>query len=766
MMKLPQSPEINALKHDDEIDLIGLLDVFVEYRWVILKICLACIALAVAFAFLFPPRYQADISVQVEDGSGMASAQSLLGDVSSLFDYNSPTSAEQQIMASRLVVTRVVDELHSYIVVRPSRFPLIGDLVSRLSHFNDTTTRPGVLGIGGWAWGPESADITQFDVPTRMEGDGFSLTVLPDGRYRLSGWDLDGPVIGQVGKKEVFGTSHGAVTLLVQSFNAAPGTKFKLKRKSRLDAVTDMQNGLNIQEKIKSSGVLIATLQGTDPVMVRDQLQAVGRYYVGQNIERKAADAAQSLAFLNTQVPVLKKQLEAAQARYTKMRNKEGSVDLPEEAKIALQQTADATVRMLDLKQKRDELAARFTSSHPDVIALNAKIATLRTQQSAFDQQVKRLPDTQQDAVRLMLDVKVDTDLYTTLLNNVQQLKLVKAGKTGTVRVVDVPVIPERIAFPNRPVTIAAGALLGLLLGVAFAFGHNFLFAGIAEADEIESRAGLHVYATIPESRRQQEVDRDFKRNAADVRLLAENQPGEPAVESLRSLRTALHFAMLNARNNVILISGPTPGVGKSFISANFAAVLATAGKRVLAIDGDLRNGYLHEYFGTPRERGLSDAIAGRLSVSQVTHRHVVPNLDFISTGELPPNAAELLMHERVRQLLAASARDYDFVIVDSPPVLAVTDAVMLSEHCATVMLVARAGLTRVAELAESVKQFARTESVVTGALLNGINPKSVRGTYGRKNGGYRYVQYSYEEPRPTQTPRWRQLLARLGRGR
>jgi tyrosine-protein kinase Etk/Wzc len=763
-MKAVQSPENEALKQSDELDLVGMLDVFVDYRWIIFKIFLVCVALATAFAFLFPPRYQADISVQVEDGTGMASAQSLLGDVSSLFDYNSPTSAEQQIMASRLVVTSVVDELHSYINLHPSRFPLVGDFISRS---NDTVMRPGILGIGGWAWGTESADVVRFDVPRRVEGDQFTLTVLPGDRYRLSGLDLDHPVTGRVGTEEVFETTYGATRMFVKSFNAAPGTKFKLVRKSRLDAIMDLQNSLDIQEKIKSSGVLIATLKGSDPVMVRDRLQAIGRYYVKQNIERKAADAAQSLVFLNDQVPVLKKQLEDAQARYTQMRNKEGLVDLPEEAKIALQQTADTKVRMLELQQKRDELASRFTSSHPDVIALDAKIATLRAQQGAFDQQLKRLPNTQQDAVRLMLDVKVGTDLYTALLNNVQQLKLVKAGKIGSVRIVDVPVVPEDIAFPNRPVTIAAGALLGLLLGVGFAFVHSFLFAGIAEADEIETQIGLHVYATIPESRRQQQLHRGLgKIDAAGARLLAEDQPREPAVESLRSLRTALHFAMLNARNSVILISGPAPGVGKSFVSANFSALLAGSGKRVLLIDADLRKGSLNQYFGKRRERGLSDVITARLSFDQVIHRNVVPNLDFISTGELPPNTGELLMHERVGQFLASKARDYDFVIFDSPPVLAVTDAVMLAAHCGTVLLVARAGVTRVAELAESVKQFARARSTVTGALLNGVNPKSARLSYGRKSGAYRYVQYDYDEKRPEQASRWRQVIDRLGRAR
>jgi tyrosine-protein kinase Etk/Wzc len=216
----------------------------------------------------------------------------------------------------------------------------------------------------------------------------------------------------------------------------------------------------------------------------------------------------------------------------------------------------------------------------------------------------------------------------------------------------------------------------------------------------------------------------------------------------------------------LVLISGPEPGVGKSFVSANFAALLATSGKRVLAIDGDLRRGHLHQYFGRQRERGLTDVITGKASLDEVVHRGVVANLDFLATGSLPPNAAEVLIHERVGQLLADSAHKYDVVLVDSPPVLAVTDAVLLAKHCTTVMIIARAGRTRVAELAESVKLFAHSGIAVTGALLNGIDPKSGRRGYGRKNGHYRYVQYSYEEPRPVHASCWRRLITRFGRGR
>ncbi|GAB2875533.1 polysaccharide biosynthesis tyrosine autokinase [Paraburkholderia jirisanensis] len=747
----------------DEIDLIGVLDVLVAYRWFIVKAILVCLTIGTLFAYLYPPLYTADALIQVEDSSDMAAAaaQSLLGDVSSLFDYKATAAAEQQIMESRLVVTSVVDELHGYIVAKPKRFPVIGDFISR---FNDTITQPGVFGLGGFAWGTESIEVEQFDVPQRLESDHFTLTVLSGGQYRLSGWDLDAPMIGKIGVTQVTRTGYGPITLHVKSANALAGTKFELVRNSRLETIETMQKGLDIEEKIKQSDVLVATLKGHDPKLVHDEMLAVGRYYVKQNVERKTQDAAQSLDFLNAQLPMMKRQLELSEDRYTSLRNREGTVDLPEEAKIALQQSADAKTRLLELKQKRDELAARYTPTHPEVVALNAQMATLALQQKSFDQEIKRLPDLQQDAARLMLDVKVNTDLYMAVMNNIQQLELVRAGKTGSVRIVDTPVVPEDVTFPNRPVTICAGALIGLLIGIGFAFAHDFLFAGIDEPDEIEKEIGLSVYATIPASPYQQRIERLIAKRAPGDRLLAEAHPREPAIESLRSLRTALQFAMVNARNNLILLSGPIPGVGKSFVSANLAAMLASSGKRILVIDGDLRKGYLHEYFRRSRERGLTDVVSDGVQLKDAIHQNVAPNLDFLSTGVLPPNAAELLMHARIEEILETCSRDYDLVLIDSPPVLVVTDAVILARHCATVMLVVRAGQTRIAELSEAVKRFAHNGVNVTGALLNGVDPRSGRQAYGRKHGGYRYVQYTYEDARPSFSARLRQMFT-SGRG-
>ncbi|MCA8066515.1 polysaccharide biosynthesis tyrosine autokinase [Burkholderia sp. AU38729] len=739
------SPVSRERSHDRgaELDLAGVVDVLAAQRWLIALATAACVGAGTLYAFLAPPQYQADILLQVEDSGDTSAAKSMLGDVSSLFDIKSSAAAEAQILASRLVVTRAVDELRSYIVAQPKRFPLVGDFVSR---FNTGLAHPGLLGFGGYAWGEEAIVAARFDVPRALEGERFELTRLDGQRYRLTGSALPSAVTGHIGRLEMFPTASGPIALDIAHIDANPSTRFTLVRESRAETIDALRRGLDVQEKIKQSGVIVATLRGPDPQRIQSQLQAVANHYVRQHIERKSADAAQSLAFLNAQLPVLKRQLQEAEQRYTDMRNANGTIDLTEEAKLILQQTADATTRRLELQQKRDEMATRFAPGHPDMAALDAQIATLGREQRGFEHQVRRLPDLQQDAVRLMLDVKVDTDLYTALLANTQQLELVKAGKTGSVRLVDTAIVPEDPVRPKRPVVIAAAALIGLALGIALAFARDFLFGGVRHADEIERHLDIDVYATIPDSAAQRQMARRIAQHAPGPNLLSVRHPHDPAVESLRSLRTALRFAMQGARNNVLLLTGPAPGAGKSFVAANFAALLAANGERVLLVDGDLRKGHLHESLGVPRERGFAELLSGTAAPVDVIHRDVVPRLDFIPTGAVPAHPSELLADEPVAALLDALSAGYDTVVIDAAPILAVTDAVTLGHHAGTVLLTARAATTRVAELDEAMRRLAHNGVATSGVLLNGVDPHV--GRYGSRYGAYRYTQYRYAPSR------------------
>ncbi|HSD20432.1 MAG TPA: polysaccharide biosynthesis tyrosine autokinase, partial [Anaeromyxobacter sp.] len=223
------------------------------------------------------------------------------------------------------------------------------------------------------------------------------------------------------------------------------------------------------------------------------------------------------------------------------------------------------------------------------------------------------------------------------------------------------------------------------------------------------------------------------------IPILADADPKDLAVESLRSLRTSLQFALFESESGVVSLSGPAPGVGKSFVSANLAHLLGEAGKQVIVVDADLRRGHLHEYYGTDRARGLSDLIGGHVTLEEAIRETASPNVRFIPTGTIPPNPAELLSSERFSRLLEHLGAHYEVVLLDTPPILAVTDAAVIGRHASVNLLVLRAGEHPLREVGASLRAFARANVRVHGLVLNGVHLDRGLG----RGSGYHY-QYRY----------------------
>ncbi|HEY4541975.1 MAG TPA: polysaccharide biosynthesis tyrosine autokinase, partial [Noviherbaspirillum sp.] len=304
-------------------------------------------------------------------------------------------------------------------------------------------------------------------------------------------------------------------------------------------------------------------------------------------------------------------------------------------------------------------------------------------------------------------------------------------GRVSNVRMVDMPMLPESPIKPNRPVILALSILFGLFLGVVAAFVRKSFSGSIDTPEQLEDIAGVPVYATIPHSRKQKELYQQVNAKHQKVPLLANVSSSDIAVESLRNFRTALQFSLPTFKNNIVMISGATPGMGKSFVSANLAAIMAATGKRVLLIDGDLRNGLLHLYFGFGRHDGLSDAIAGARRLDQVIHRNVIENMDFIATGTLPQHPAELLLRPAFGAFLQELSTHYDLVLVDAPPILAVADTMIMGAHVGGIYLMTRAGVTTPGEVQESIKRLRQAGLNANGVLLNDLKPRPGRYGYG-----------------------------------
>jgi tyrosine-protein kinase Etk/Wzc len=739
-MKQENTKGIAVASPVEELDLVRYLDVLLANRRVIGVITAITLAVGAAYAVFTPPVYEADMLIQVED-SGMAPS-SLLGDASSLFDVKTQAAAELEILRSRMVVGKAVDTLQLYIDAKPKFFPVIGSwIASRNKHMST----PGLFGKGGYVWGAESLQIAAFDVPKSIEGETITLSVLSDGGFQLDNPDLNEPIRGHVGIPLQVTQDIGTFRLLVTELHAKPGAEFILVRNSQPKTVLSLQQDLNIAPKGKQSGIIGATLRGTDATLSATILNQIGQEYVTQNVERKTAEAQSSLSYLEGQMPRLKAKLSASEQRYNALRNKSGTFNLSQEGTAYLQESVASETTLLELKQKQAELMTRFAPGHPTLRALEKQIAAVSAKSSSVATRMKALPDIEQDSLRLMRDLQVDSDTYVNVVNNVERLKLVKAGKVGTVRQIDFANIPEEPVKPRKAMVLALAAMIGLMLGVVAAFFRDGLFGGLTNAHEIEQHTGMKVYGTVPFSPAQLTHAKAIYARLPGSHLLAASGPNDAPIESLRSFRTALQFGMLGAANNRVVITGPTASIGKSFVSANLAAVLAAAGKRVLLVDADLRKGYLNQYFGKQRTSGLSDLLIETATIDDVIHRDVTAGLDFVSTGVLPPNSADLVQSDRMARLLEQFSERYDLVIVDTPPVLAVSDTANIASHCATVFLVARFKRTTIGELLETTKQLEQANVTVKGVIFNGLDAKGLR--YGSKYGQYRYVAYEYEKP-------------------
>ncbi|MGF6662664.1 tyrosine-protein kinase Etk/Wzc [Paraburkholderia atlantica] len=719
-------------------NLSQILDVISRRRLTIALTTVVCLVLGGVVA-LTSPVYQSNILVKIDQlpEAQPSSRPELMSMVSPAFDARSKTTGEMQVIQSRQTVAHVVDELELDVVSGPRRFPVIGAWLA--SHASDLSK--SVFGsIGGYAWGKEQVKVGAFKVPRELEDRKLTLTALSAGRYELSGSELDSPFVGTVGRTETVATTKGDVTLRIDTLVAAPGIRFDLKRLSRQDVIDDMQKNLQITEQGEKSNVVSVSMRGSDPELLSQTLNALGAQYVRENNDRNATIAANSLRFLESQLPAMQAQMVAAEHRYTAYRHSLGLVDATEEGRLNLQRVSDAEAQLLTLQRSRADLAARYAPSYPAVASLDAQIAMTKQYLEAGRARVNAMPTEQQDALALMRDVRMTTDLYTAARNNVEQLRLIQASKAGFAQIIDPAIVPEHPVRPVRSLVLAASLLLGLLAGVAISFVREMLFAGVTEPEQVEARTGLMVYGMVPHSAKQDELQ--SKANATDARdlILACRHPSDPAAESLRSFRSALQYMLASARNNIVMVAGPMPQVGKSFVAANLAVILAMTGKRVLLVDCDLRRGALHRSFGLPAGLGLAEVLADPSLTVELATREVLPNLDILPCGDYPANPAELLNSLAFDSLMRNASARYDIVLLDSAPALAVSDAGIIAPHAGSVFLVARFSETRLAEIEETARRFAQVGTRIHGVMLNGFALRSVKYLHPGRYGSHIYA--------------------------
>ncbi|SSO60410.1 polysaccharide biosynthesis tyrosine autokinase [Acinetobacter baumannii] len=715
---------------EDTIDLKELFFSLIA-QW---KLIALCVILSVVCALLYlrvtPDTYSVDALVQVEDSKGASAA--LLGDLSQMIEQKSPAQAEIEILKSRLVLGSVIKDLHLNIQVSSTENTFTHRLLSD-TDYKTEYAKKSVL----FKDGLKSFDIRQFEIPAYYLDKNLLLD-FDKQSLRLTDPDTEEVILTvPLNQANSVTGPYGLWKVAIFTKDQFDST-YNIKKLSLPLAIKSISSDYSVEEKGKLTGILGLSYQGQDQEHITKVLNAILATYSAQNIERRSAESAQTLKFLDEQLPDLKKQLDDAERQFNKFRQQYNTVDVTKESELYLTQSITLETKKAELEQKQAEMAAKYTAEHPAMREINGQLAAINKQIGELNSTLKQLPDVQRQYLQLYREVEVKTQLYTALLNSYQQLRIAKAGEIGNVRIVDTAIEPVQPIKPKKLLVLILSVFVGGFIGTLIALLRNMLRTGIKDSGQIENELDLPVYATVPRSPIQESRIKILKKKKS-IPILAVKNSDDIAIESLRSIRTAIHFALANAKNNIIMIAGPSPEVGKSFISTNLATIFAQGDKRVLLIDADMRRGYMHKYFDVDVKPGLSELLSGQADLQKVLHKTQVTNLDVITRGKSPTNPSEILSSNQFKELLEQLQSQYDHIIIDTPPVLAVTDGIIISQYTGVNLIVARYAKSQMKELELTVNRFEQAGVKVNGFILNDIQRASAGFGY-----GYNYA-YAYK---------------------
>lgn len=698
------------------------------------KLIALCILLSLICALLYlrvtPDTYSVNALVQVEENKGASAA--LLGDLSSMVEQKQPAQAEIEILKSRLVLGNVIQHLNLDLKISGTENSFTDRILS--PHHYQTEYQPkSVL----FKDDEKVFDIRQFNIPASFRDKKIELR-FNDKQFSLTDEETKQVILtAKTNQANTLRTTDGLWNISIYTQDQLNDV-YLIQKQSLPTAVNNILANYIVAEKGKLTGILGLNYQGTDKTHITQVLNAILVSYSQQNIERRSAETAQTLKFLDEQLPELKQQLDVAEREFNKFRQQYNTVDVTKESELFLTQSVTLETQKAQLEQQVAEADAKYTAEHPVMQQMNAQLGAINKKIGELNATLKELPDLQRRYLQLYREVEVKQQLYTALLNSYQQLRIAKAGEIGNVRIVDTAVEPIEPIAPKKLQILILSIFLGGFLGTLLALLRNMMRSGIKDSAQIENELDLPVYATVPRSPVQESRIKILKKKK-NIPILAVKNSDDIAIESLRSMRTAIHFALSSARNNLITISGSAPEVGKSFISINLATILAQSDKRVLIIDADLRRGYLHKYFNLDTQPGLTELLNGQHSLETVIRNTEVPGLSVISRGKSPANPSELLSSNQFKNLLEQMSEKFDHVIIDTPPVLAVTDGIIIAQYTGVNLVIARYAKTQMKELELTLNRFEQAGVKVNGFILNDIQRSSAGYGY-----GYNYA-YAYK---------------------
>lgn len=750
-------------REEDTIELGELFAIIKAQKRFIFTIMGVVFLLTVLYMLSVPPKYESTALIQVENKSeGMSGTlksldSSLSSVVGNSYGAAMPSEIETALINSRFILQPTIETLGLNVKVQPHYFPIFGAYVAH--RYKGEGLNSVWMGFSNYAWGGEQLHIKQFIVPELFYNKSFVLETDKNNSYKLytpSGRLLLEGVVNKVSESDVESEIPG-VKILVSDSLARPGVKFYIVLKPISESIKEFSESLSINDlgsqgvsvgQRSQTGILSLSLKGVDAGLLPTILNTIVYYDIAKNTDKKTIEAQKTLVFLDQQAITLKNDLDKASTVLSDYKSKQGVLGVSVASKALLDQIVDMEKSIEGLKLRKAELLQEYTSKHPYVIAVNEQQQKMQNELAVLEKQIKSLPKAEQKTLSLERDVKVKSQLYILMLGKIQQLQVIKAGTISDVRVLGLATAAVRL--PSKNSLIALGSLIfGFILAVAVIFARQALTRALDDPDYLEERLGIPLYAILPHSKRQMQLAREMKRKipGSGPFILSEINSKDLAIEGLRSLRTTLQFGLQDAKNNIIAILGSSPSIGKSFVSLNLTYVFADSGKKMLLIDADMRKGRISSYVCQSSSPGLADLLNGTATLEQAIRTLKDGQIDFIPTGKYPENPSELLFDDTLQKLLDKLSPLYDIIIIDTPPVLAVTDSMLIAKHTALNLLLLGSGIENIRSLEHTVKRIHKNHIKVDGLIFN--NAKETKHGYGYGYGygygrGYGYYYYDY----------------------
>ena len=779
----------------EEVHLTDYLNVIMRRRQIFLFSFVALFLGVALYTFIMKPIYEAGATLHVKDEKGGKGG--ILGDLAMLNSSN-PVDAEIEILKSRSNAEEVVKRLHlTWAVSKKS-----SGLSYRISEFSSTSAEPDyTIELTG----PDTFSVKAADGSATIAGKINQLIHTPQ------------------------------LTLLLTELKGQSGDRFRLKQRNFNRTVEALRRVIKASEVGKKTNIIKVTYSNIDPVLSRDVVNTLVQAYLDQTLSFKTEEASRTVTFVEDQLKGTRDELDLSEKNLQTYKSASGVVKLDTEAEelvkklseierdraavnlqrkqvefalAALQEArrkgqvytpavfkddpliGSMAARLTELEVQKRALVSENTESHPQVRAVQSQIDQLQKklqstyetsqlnlakQETSIQQQLlqyevkmRTLPAAERDLARLMRLSKVNADIYMFLLQKHEEARIAKASTISNIKVVDPAITPDIPVKPQKRKNLLLGLLVGLMFGVGAAFFMDYLDDTIKDEEEAKRALGWPLLAMIPAIESSAEGGQSPTRAS---RLVVLDKPKSPVAEAFRGLRTAIHFSSLKRDTKVVMITSSFPGEGKSTIAANLALTFAQAGNRVILVDCDLRRPSMNTIFEQARTPGVTEVLAGDVPLADALHSTDIENIYLLTAGTIPPNPAELLCSDRMRDLLAGLREAYDIVIIDAPPVIPVTDAPLLTAFTDMVVVVLESGRIP-AKAAQRMKELLQTvQAPVAGFVLNdrtalfsdtyGYYGKGYygKGYYGRRYYGYAY--YGADDQKETSPKKswWRKIF-------